>query len=130
MSDLHFTIKEEDQPTHPKVLCDSKTGTCSIEGLSFMENSRKFYQPILDWIYNYVKSNDTPFKLFIKISYLNSSTSKIFFDLFTTLKDFEMQGKIITAEWHFAYYDEEIEEDIDDMISESGFDILKLPYSK
>jgi len=95
-----------------------------------MENSRKFYQPILDWIYNYVKSNDTPFKLFIKISYLNSSTSKIFFDLFTTLKDFEMQGKIITAEWHFAYYDEEIEEDIDDMISESGFDILKLPYSK
>ncbi len=128
MADLSLNIIEEDQPTHPKVLCDVATGTCKIEGLSFMENSRAFYKPVVEWIHNFLKTHDKPLKLVIRISYLNSSSSKIFFDLFADLSDYLLNGKQISCEWYFPTYDEEIEEDIDDMIAESGFDILKKPF--
>jgi len=130
MEDLLVLNQEEDQQTCPVVICDRKAGTCRIEGLSFMENSRKFYKPIIDWISEFIESGTLPFHLHLKVSYLNSSSAKIFFDLFAKLKDYKSQGKVVTAEWHYAYFDDEIEEDIDDMIYESEFDIKKVPYNK
>ncbi len=129
MENLQIHKHEEDRQTCPIIICDAEAGTCHIEGLSFMENSGHFYKPVMAWIYEFIEQNNTPFHLQVKVSYMNSSSSKIFFDLFAKLKKYQDEGKSISAEWHYAYYDEEIEEDIDDIIYESQFEIKKVPFS-
>ena len=101
MTNLHIHRKEEDQQTCPIIICDADAGTCRIEGLSFMENSSKFYSPVMAWIYEYIEENNTPFHLHMKVGYMNSSSSKIFFDLFANLKKYEEQGKALGMPYDF-----------------------------
>ena len=112
------SLNIEKTKSSPKVVLDMQSKELLIEGQSYPENAYAFYQPLLDELSIYFKSNE---KLTVKIRlvYINTSSYKIILDIMDLLEDSQNSGAKIKIEW---YYDsdndvametgEEIKEDI------------------
>ena len=94
-----------------------------------MDNSKKFYSQLFDMINNYFSDINNNYLLFIiKLSYYNTSSSKMLFDLLSLLAEYKDKEKDINIEWHFNNEDEEIQEDIEDLLYDidiEGVSIIK-----
>ncbi len=105
---------------YPDVNFDVETGQCVISGESFMEDSKAFYSQMQDWFIQFHKEHkDTPITFSIKLSYFNTSSSKMLFELLKTLQDIDADGHEVTVNWYYDAHDEDLEEDIMDL----SFDI-------
>ncbi len=60
----------------PKIILDPKNGIIEIEGQSFPEDSSGFYQPILNWVEEYIASPNKETMVNIRFSYYNTSSAK------------------------------------------------------
>ena len=90
----------------PKIDLNFEKGTVSIVGKSYPENTFEFYEPVIKWLEEYFdeKAKETT-TINFEIIYFNSSSSKLFFDLFDLLEEKNESNSII-INW---IYDEENE---------------------
>jgi hypothetical protein len=58
----------------PHIEFNNTTGELILQGRSFPENAVSFYEPLADWIGEYVKSPQKTTNLYIKLEYFNSSS--------------------------------------------------------
>jgi len=90
----------------PEILLDPDKGLIEIRGKSYPENTFEFYKPVMKWIEEYLKCcAKDEITVNMEIIYFNSSTSKLFFDLFDMFDEVKDKYKI-TINW---IYDEENE---------------------
>ncbi len=90
MENLHI---EATQYT-PEIILDIN-GTSSISGKSYPENTFEFYEPVMNWLKTYFESHAAKKTIFnIEIIYFNSSSSKLFFDLFDLLEEYSTKVDI------------------------------------
>jgi len=87
----------------PTVNMDAQSGTISIVGKSYPENSFEFYKPVMDWLEEYFQNPKDITTLNMEIIYFNSSSSKLFFDMFD-LFELHKNNSNITINW---IYDKE-----------------------
>jgi hypothetical protein len=67
----------------PKINLDAESGTMSISGKSYPENTFEFYKPVMEWVNSYFAESAQPTtKINVELIYFNSSSSKLFFDFF------------------------------------------------
>jgi hypothetical protein len=92
-------------------------GNFSIKGKSFPENTFEFYEPVMDWLYEYFQNPKPKTTLNLEILYFNSSTSKLFFDLFDIF-DENRNKTDITINWIYDKENESIEESGEDFIED------------
>lgn len=94
-----------------------------ISGESFPENAAKFYEPVVNWIKEYLGcTGEEETEVEFEIIYFNSSTSKIFMNIFSLLDEEVQEGKNIIVNW-IASEDneaaiecgEEFKEDLEDI---------------
>jgi Ser-tRNA(Ala) deacylase AlaX len=94
-----------------------------ISGESFPENAAKFYEPVITWIKEYLGcTGEEETEVEFEIIYFNSSTSKIFMNIFSLLDEEVQEGKNIIINW-IASEDneaaiecgEEFKEDLEDI---------------
>lgn len=78
----------------------------SFKGKSYPENTFDFYMPVISWLKNYFPRAKEKTVVDFEISYFNSTSSKLFFDIFDILKEAVANGSEIEINW---YYDEENE---------------------
>lgn len=83
----------------PLINFESETGKLMISGESFPENASRFYTPVLQWIREYIKETLLKVEVIFEVSYFNSSTSKVFLNIFGILEDAAEEGKDITVNW-------------------------------
>lgn len=84
----------------PLIKFESDTGKLMISGESFPENASRFYTPVLQWIRDYVKElSSQKAEVTFEISYFNSSTSKVFMNIFGILDEAAEDGKDIVVNW-------------------------------
>lgn len=85
-----------------------------IKGKSYMENTAKFYDPVFVWLTGYLaQAQGQQIEVHLSIVYFNSSSFKVFMNLFDLLDDAAENNKnSITVHW---FYDAE-----DDMSQEYG----------
>lgn len=112
----------------PSVDFNAKSGLCQISGESFLEDTIDFYNPIIDWIEQYIDDIKGPIALIIKLTYFNTSTSRSILDILNILKDYQEDGGEVVVNWHFDENDVDMEEDIDDYIIDTGLEIHKIPF--
>ena len=62
-------------------------GTISIVGKSYPENTFEFYAPVMEWLGTYFEEGNKKLTLNMEITYFNSSSSKLFFDMFDLLDE-------------------------------------------
>ncbi len=112
----------------PTVDFNASTGICQIFGESFLEDTMEFYNPILEWLENYIDSVKGPIALIIKLTYFNTSTSRSILDILNLLKDYQEEGGEVVVNWHYDENDVDMGEDIDDYIIDTGLEINKIPF--
>lgn len=107
----------------PKVECDALGGTILLSGKSYPENTFEFYQPLIDWIAAYFRQNPAKKTVVnMEIIYFNSSSSKLFFDLFDLLEEKSREFDI-EINWIFDKENESAQEAGEDFVED--FEALK-----
>lgn len=108
----------------PFLIFDPSVALLDIRGRSSPDNSVNFYAKVLDQLGIYVTEGENNVEVNIFFEYLNSSTSKIVFDIFKKLTQIKSKGKEVVVNWHF-------EEDDDDMMEagEDYADLVDLPFN-
>jgi hypothetical protein len=125
MEDIHIKGVHEAY-FMPTVNFEVATGNCEISGESYLEETTKFYAPLLNWIRDYIETVRGPLNFDIKLSYFNTSSSKCLVDILDMLKTYQKKGGQVTVNWYYEDSDEELEE-VEDFILETGLQINKIP---
>ena len=94
----------------PRISFNANTGLLYIEGKSFPPDAVAFYEPIIQWLKEYIK--DPAFKtiLRLKLDYFNTSSSKIILDILYLMEDLYKQGHDVKIEWYYPEDDEDMME--------------------
>jgi len=107
----------------PEIQLDPK-GQMSFVGKSYPENTFEFYKPIMTWFSDYFDGNAAEkTTVNMEIIYFNSSSSKLFFDLFDLLDEHKSQHDI-EINWIYDEENETAEEAGEDFVDD--FDDLTI----
>jgi hypothetical protein len=117
----------------PTINFDAQNGICEISGESYLEDTVAFFSPLIDWLTEFLETQDKPLIFNFNLDYYNTSSSKYIVDILALLKKYQEKGKNITVNWHYNESsedaDEEIEE-VEDFMLETGMKINLIPYTK
>lgn len=106
-----FKIKRT--PKTPEILFNPN-GILEISGVSVPENSMGFYQPVVNWIKDYVKSPKEETELIFKLEYINTSSLQFVYDILSVLSSLNDETNKVKITWYY------MEDDID--MKETGED--------
>lgn len=85
----------------PAVDFDSDKNSLKISGKSTPENTFEFFTPITEWIKEYFSTAQTTEVIF-NIPYFNSSSSRVFYDIFDLLEEALDGGSSLDVKWEYA----------------------------
>lgn len=114
----------------PNIEFIAATGQLTISGESYLEDTKTFYKPVIDWLDDYLKSANQPVTLNIKLTYYNTASSKSLLQIFYKLKEYEDRGKSVTANWFYTPDDLDIEEEVEDFVIDTGLKINLIKTNK
>jgi len=127
----NLIIKEvPDAPYFPAVNFNAETGICEISGESYMEETFKFYSPLLEWIKNYLKEGNKPLIMNFKLTYFNTNSSRLILDMLEILKKAKDEGHKITVNWFYDPADPDMIDEVEDFEMESGIEINLVEMKK
>ncbi len=109
----------------PSVQFNSEQHRMELFGQSYPENAFKFYEPILQWVDEYVSglAKDTSSVLVLRLPYINTSSTKCLMMLLEKLEDAFQEGKSVEVRW---YCDPENESELE--CAEEFKEDLSLPF--
>lgn len=119
--------KNPDLIYFPIVNLNYETGLCEISGESYMEETYKFYEPVINWLNKYVSEKKT-ITFNFKLTYFNTSSSRFILEILDILKKHQLNGGEVTVNWYYKKNDPDILIEINDFIEESGIEIKTLPF--
>ena len=96
-------LKIEETKYTPEIIMNPQNGEISIKGKSYPENTFEFYEPVMKWLGDYFEAAQEKTIINFEIVYFNSSSSKLFFDLFDLIDENSSKSDI-EINW---IYDEE-----------------------
>jgi hypothetical protein len=94
----------------PKVILDKEKNRFEISGHSLPEDVFSFYNPILEWLDNYMKSPNENTEFVLKMSYFNTASSKMIYEILNRLSILYENGHNVRVKWYYADDDEDMEE--------------------
>lgn len=107
----------------PVVDFNFETGVCEISGESYMEETQKFYEPIMNWLNQYVTEKKN-IEFNIKVTYFNTSSSRFIMEILQLLQNFKTQGNSVIINWYYKKDDPDMLNEIKDYAEETGTDII------
>ena len=111
----------------PAVDFNAQTGRCIIIGESFLEETSKFYSPLLLWLTEYLKQAEK-IEFILQLKYFNTSTSKWILNMLGAIKRFEEKGGKVKVVWYYFKDDADMRDDIKDYIYGSNLKIDMVPF--
>ena len=103
-----YTVKGDYRK--PDVNLDAERGLIEITGRSIPEQTDDFYQPVIEWVNNYVQNPAEETTINYNLDYYNSSSKRYLFDILERIAPLHKSGKKITFNW---YHDEDDDESKD-----------------
>lgn len=92
----------------PEIYLSKEESRFEFSGKSLPEDVNAFYGNVLAWIQEYVNSpNQTSFFNF-RLTYFNTSSSKILLDIMMKLEEIKEKGKEVIIRWYYPEYDEDM----------------------
>ena len=120
----NLTIKSTDRS--PEINFDFNSNVFNISGESYPEDVNEFYSSILEKLsshFDELKNADIEFNF--ELIYFNSSSAKIFMELFDMLEETADEGNNVTVNWIYAEDDDHMEE----LGEEFGEDLEKATFN-
>lgn len=119
MKNIRIDIKDNEF-YKPVVDFNYKTGVCSIEGESFLEETDDFYTPLIEWLKQYIEEITKTITFNIKLTYYNTSSSKKILTILRVLKRYVQQGGNVIINWYYEKNDNDTIEDAEDFMIITG----------
>ena len=114
-------IKIQRVDSYPDITMDKENGIFEVQGISMPENGKDFYQPVLEFLDEYLREPNEVTHFVFNLKYFNISSSKMFLFILYRLQELQQLEKSVLVTW---CYD-------DDDILEAGRDfeqMTKLPF--
>lgn len=89
---------------------DKINGIFEFSGKSRPENAIEFFDPIFDWVDEYVLDPNPVTEINFKLEYYNSSSAKVLLRLIVRFEQLIEQGFDARIKWHYRSSDEDIQE--------------------
>lgn len=123
-ADVMDSIILEPTTETPKVVLDKEKSIFEFSGNSLPEDVTSFYNPIMEWIDDYMANPNQKTELDLSFDYYNTSSSKMILKILEKFREIHRKGYTVVVNWHYM-------EDDEDMV-EAGEDYaehLKLPFN-
>jgi len=92
----------------PRVDFNAENGLLKIEGRSWSEDVNQFYNPLNEWLNNYLSCAAPETNFHVTLDYFNSASSKLIYQLFLKLIKLVDNGSKVTIQWRYQPNDEEM----------------------
>jgi len=96
---MAFRLEKEKTASMPYVLVDEEKNNMKLEGRCFHENIGLLFNEINQWLDVYLETDFEVFTFDNEISYYNSSTTKIIYNMLMKLDKYAGSGKKIVVNW-------------------------------
>ena len=107
----------------PLVKFDKEKAFFEMRGVSFPEDVRVFFGPILFWLNEYMEKPQAHTHFHFYLTYFNTASSKMILDMMLCLNKLHRQGASIEIVWHHDFEDDDMEE-----CGEGFAGILQVPF--
>lgn len=111
----------------PSVNGNWETGTLSMTGDSYPENSYEFFTEVITWVERYLAASDRPLTLELRLIYMNTSSIKAMMDIFDILADVHDQGRKVGVNWYYDIRNERIAELAEEFKEDCEFPFVIAP---
>jgi hypothetical protein len=91
----------------PEIILNSD-GFIKIKGRSIQENVAEFFEPVDEWISEYVKDPADVTCVDVKLEYFNSASARVFITLFQKITWVTLKHKKFIFNWYYEEGDEDI----------------------
>lgn len=126
----NIVIKEvQDSPYYPSISFNAENGICEIAGESYMEETFKFYSPLLDWITEYTNEVKKPLTLNFKLTYFNTNSSRLILDMLDIVRKYQDSGGRVSVNWYYDPEDPDMIDEIQDFEMETDVKINLIEFS-
>jgi hypothetical protein len=90
----------------PTVSFDAETGVLEIAGESYHEYTVEFFQPILEWLREYLSKPGREITFNFKMTYFNTSSSRRFLEILDMLEEYQNEkGGNVSVNWYYRAND-------------------------
>lgn len=107
----------------PTIMFDHTKGTLELKGRSIPENSLEFYQPVYEWLDEYIKDPAEKTVIHLRFDYFNTSSSKCILDILKRIDKIDENGNDVLIKWYYDETDEDMME-----AGEDYSDLLDAPF--
>ncbi|WP_409522649.1 biofilm regulation phosphoprotein SiaC [Nitrincola sp. MINF-07-Sa-05] len=114
----------------PTISCDVETGTLSMTGDSYPENSFEFFNDVIEWVSDFVEQQDKPLTLELKLIYMNTSSVKAMMDIFDLLEAAHLQGYSVAVNWYYDPRNERVIELAEEFKEDCTFSFMIIPEER
>ena len=114
---MAFYLEKKKTKSTPYMLIDQEKNYMKLEGDSFPEFAVEFYHEANDWLSGYLETDFKSFTFDCALKYINSSSTKILFDILAFMDESSGEGNKITVNCYIEsgdYMMRELYEDIRD----------------
>ena len=119
-----YTVEATD--FSPKVILDPGNNIFEISGISRPENANDFYEPIVQWLDDYVQNPNEMTRIKFNFDYFNTSSLKYFLMILSKFKEMTETETELKIDWFYDKEDESMFEAGKSLeeLSELEFDFL------
>ena len=86
----------------PTVNFNPESGILEISGESYHEYTIEFFQPIFEWLNQYLEQEGKTIVFNFRMTYFNTSSSRRFLEIFDLLEDYQQnRNGNVTVNWYY-----------------------------
>ena len=114
----------------PRIDFDASSNVLEIAGESYHEYTTEFYQPVFEWLENFLKEEGKTIVMNFKMTYFNTSSSRRFIEILTMLEDYQKdKSGNVTVNWYFEENDVDMEESGEEYAEDVDlpFNLIEVP---
>ena len=120
-------FRKDQTKNSPEIILDPG-GIIRIKGRSILENATDFYQPVLEWVAEYVREPAQLTCIDINLEYFNSATAKVLITLIQRVSAVTFRDAKFKVNWYYEEGDEDILErgEYIESVLETDFNYIKI----
>jgi hypothetical protein len=107
----------------PKILLDPDQMIFNISGSSLPEDVEAFYQPVINWLDQFIEnvsSDNKSLDVSVKFNYYNSGSMRYIAEIFKRIRAIHTKGVQTLITWHYEEEDELLKEAGEDLADVTG----------
>ncbi|MFH0758614.1 MAG: DUF1987 domain-containing protein [Bacteroidota bacterium] len=96
------------EPTKKSLEVECSPGYFKLSGNSILSDPRKFFQPIVEWVDEYLKAPQELTTIDLKLEYVDTASVQSVFDIMRMFKALQENKKDVAVNFYFEFDDPEL----------------------